>query len=184
MPPAPPASKSLAAWPAPAATQVSTGRIAGLARRGSGQQAAGRAVAAWHCAGWLDGWPAAAVLCCAAHPHPQTRPPHVPRACLPACLPADGCLACPPVKPYKRERVCRTCQDVSGAGCTQCYTDGTCKACRSGFYLDAGKRCQVCAAADCNECNPDGSCKACRAGFYAAADTGAVSKPEGSLPAL
>jgi hypothetical protein len=160
MPPAPPASKSLAAWPAPAATQVSTGRIAGLARRGSGQQAAGRAVAAWNCAGWLDGWPAAAVLCC-----------------------ADGCLACPPVKPYKRERVCHTCQDVSGAGCTQCYTDGTCKACRSGFYLDAGKRCQVCAAADCNECNPDGSCKTCRAGFYAAAGTGTVSKLEGSSPA-
>ena len=93
MPPAPPASKSLAAWPAPAATQVSTGRIAGLARRGSGQQAAGRAVAAWHCAGWLACC-CRALLCC---PPPPTNPPASRSPCLPTCLPA--CRWLPGVPP-------------------------------------------------------------------------------------
>ena len=50
----------------------------------------------------------------------------------------------------------------AGAGCTQCYTNGDCKACKKGYYLDALKRCQLCNMPNCETCDAIGACAACK----------------------
>ncbi|PRW05767.1 S-adenosyl-L-methionine-dependent methyltransferase [Chlorella sorokiniana] len=81
-----------------------------------------------------------------------------------AACDANGCLVCPRGKPYKNKisRRCGTCQEVSGTGCTQCYTNGDCKACQKGYYLDSLKRCQPCTVASCEACAADGTCASCK----------------------
>lgn len=50
----------------------------------------------------------------------------------------------------------------AGAGCTQCYTNGDCKTCKKGYYLDALKRCQLCNVPNCEACDATGACAACK----------------------
>ena len=85
MPPAAPASRSLAAWPAPAATQVSTGLGGWGLQGGPGQARPCTKPPGCHCLAlrWLAGLPASHSLCFAV----LTAPTHPARvsACLPAC---------------------------------------------------------------------------------------------------
>ena len=115
--------------------------------------------------GCTEGYtPDAAGTGCTQNTTPQCKTPGC-KACTNPARDNEACTACNENKYLTPTNQCvdtysklgnyyraddKTCKECTMANCAECSTDGSCKTCSSGFYLDT-KECKAC----------DSSCKSC-----------------------